>query len=279
MGKGGVDRAGRRELLACALGTAAAVVSGGSRGRIASIGAGPVALWAADRAGHAVYGLDADGIVRARVPVTAPVRLGPGGSWVLSAVDARADGHYQIVRLGADGRRHAPIPAARPAEQDPPPGIPAAGLVRVARPRDANKVWLLRNPSAASSRPLARPTDTALERWVRHRGSSTFRRAFLFELPFSARALTEHRGCVWVASDRACNVWVVRHTGETIIKRFFPDADGVEAIVPASDASGGGAWLAACGSLVRVDRWGRRLPGQGGFAHLVDLAEAQDPLQ
>ncbi|MEM9801624.1 MAG: hypothetical protein AAGA20_14955 [Planctomycetota bacterium] len=265
----------RRDALGLALGCAASLAGIGHRARpFASRRPGPVALWAADRAGHAVYGLDADALVVLRAAVTAPMRVvtdGDGACAVESAVESRFDGPRQWLRIDRDGRASnltGPPVRARatslPGEVGERAPGPVSRWVEERRADGSSALWSL----ATAGRSEAR-----LERWVR-RPREPWRRAFLFALPWTARALAARPGGVWVVGDRAPIARFVTSTGRVVIERRFDDVDGADDACIASRASGGGVWIAACGALVRLDRRGRRMPGQGGFAHLASVTLA-----
>ena len=92
-------------------------------------------------------------------------------------------------------------------------------------------------------------------------------------LPFAARALAPIDGGVWVAGYRVAVARKVARSGAVLREVALEGSDGVEDALAIPPRLGGGVWLAACGALVRLDERGRRQPGQGGFAHLVSLAE------
>ena len=272
----------RRELLACALGGSLVLGHGCLDGRLGSARPGVPALFAADVAAHMVYGLDADAFICSQTRIQRPVQIRcartvRGAVSVLSAGESLTDGPYEAVELGATGEILAREPCAAPSAW--PRRISAfewsrdGGLIAAMAPaRHPHKRWLLRARKGAQVEGSNR-----LERWVRHSQGARWRRAFLFELPFTARDVVEHAGAAWVAGDRVCEVRMIRNDGSTALRRRIPDADGVEAIIPASRASGGGIWLAACGAIVRLDHLGRRMPGQGGFAHVVSLRSSPRP--
>lgn len=246
---------------------------------------GPIALWAADRAGHAVYGLDADGLVVLRVAIAAPLgvtALTGGACTVISAPNGRFDGVREVRRVGRDGSLSAPLPhtgslrtgslrtgplLAGPLSWERIVGSHAAPIVAATQPsaeRGATSVWILRN---------AGRTGCRLERWICAWGRR-WSRAFLFRFPWGARALAGTRSGVWLVGERVPEVRFVTATGRVAISRHLDDLDGSDATVAAGRQSGGGVWIAACGALARLDRSGARLPGQGGFAHLVALSSA-----
>ncbi|MEM6566808.1 MAG: hypothetical protein AAF957_00260 [Planctomycetota bacterium] len=237
--------------------------------------AGPVALWAADRAGHGVFGLDADGFVALRTTVVAPERVSaaPGGACFVDArPGGRRDGPRARWLVRADGSI-SPVERPRSASSATLEGwedalgaheLPIVAATR-SRPAGSRRVWVLRSATSAGA--------SRLERWSRG-PDRTWRRAFLFVLEFSARALAGARGDVWVVGDRVPRVLLATRRGRVVLSRTLPDLDGADALLSASRASGGGVWIAAGGAIARLDRTGRRLPGQGGFRHVVSLAPA-----
>lgn len=272
----------RRELLACALGGTVAFGHGWLTGRTGRGRGRAVMLFAADLAAHLVYGLDADAFVRFRTRIERPVQLlGPrtrqGAVSVVSAGASLDEGPFESIEIDLEGEIVSRVECA-PPRRGPrrveafESGRDRGPILDVASSRDPRKCWLLRASGATDP-----ARGSRLERWVRPAEGGRWRRAFLFELPFSARVLVEHGGAAWVAGDRVCTLQVVRNDGRTVLRRTLPDADGVEAIAPAPSASGGGVWLAACGAIVRVNRLGRRMPGQGGFAHLISLRTSPRP--
>ncbi|MEM9381671.1 MAG: hypothetical protein AAGB93_17075 [Planctomycetota bacterium] len=237
-----------------------------------------MALWAADRAGHGVYGLDADGFVVVRATVVAPVRVttGPdGGCFVDAHPDGRRDGPRARWLVRASGSVSGPL---RDSSELAAPGVGwraavgahALPIVATTRRRAASpsRTWVLRSSTDAGR--------SRLERWCRG-ADARWRRAFLFHLDFSARALAGSRGDVWVAGDRVPRTLLATRTGRIVLAGSHPDLDGADALLAASTRSGGGVWIAAGGAIARLDRRGRRMPGQGGFRHVVSLAAARAP--
>lgn len=240
---------------------------------------GTLALWVADRAGHRVFGLDDDGIVRCSFPVAAPVVLRPRGAsglWaVQSAAQSRPDGPMEELIFGVEGvvlaRRPWPAGGLREWTQGHPgPDVPQP------EPGEPGHLWTVQNAGH-----LTEPTlfDLApqgvvqhLCRWLRRGG--TWERAFHLQLPFRTRAFAPGSGGVWVGDEERCRLWFVTRRGSLAIDKYCRDADGIDALSIASRASGGGVWAAAGGAIVRLDRRGSRMPGQGGFLHVVDLCAA-----
>jgi len=243
---------------------------------------GPIELWAADRAAHRVYGLDPDGIVVLALPVLAPVRVAPvanGLVRVLSAVDRWAGGRFETVELDADGRivRRRPAEAPRALPKAPgdaftpvlaPPGLAPATACMAAAPAGdrIRRAWVAR-PALVST-----PAATFVERWLeRGRGPELGVRV---RAPGAAGLLVgAAQGAVWSIATRRLHVTSLDDRGRTRWSREVRDAEGACAVAP---ARGGGAWIAARGAIVRLDADGRRLPGQGGFSEVVDVARALD---
>ena len=216
-----------------------------------------VALWAADRAGHAVYGLTIDGAVLQRVEVVAPmeVRAAPGsGCLIHSALEGRRGGSSGWVEW--TGSRLQRIPTL--------PGEPVAdGILRLRRDDSGEAAWVLRGT----------PGSCWIERWVREdAGRGPWSKRMGRPLPYEARAIAPTGGVAWVAGYRSPVALLIGGDGRTLREAELVGADGVEDARAIPSAMGGGVWLAACGALVRLDQRGRRRPGQGGFAQLVSLA-------
>ena len=271
-----------------------------------------LALWAADRAGHALYGLGADGAVLLRVPVDAPVEVRErpgGGCYVLSAVARRRRGPTRwLAWTGEDLRPvRAPISSLSPGPGEEPVGEPEAkpggkpGAKLGVRPGALPGAW----PGARASGDAAKGAglrgaggsllalrwsggqvlwalregedgSAALEVW-RPSGGGAWRRSVRRRLPFAAVALASDGEGAWVAGHRVPSVVRVSAAGRITLRVELEGVDGVEDLLPIPAREGGGVWLAACGALVRLDAAGRRRPGQGGFEHLVSLASAQSP--
>lgn len=78
----------------------------GRRGGGESPPPGPVALWATDRDGGVVYGLDANLIVARQVQLAWPVEVEAcrdGGAWALRAGNGSPAGTYRLDRIARDG--------------------------------------------------------------------------------------------------------------------------------------------------------------------------------
>ena len=244
---------------------------------------GRTALWAADRAGHRVLGLDGDGIVTCIVAVTSPVAVQAAArpmEWTIySAVESRPDGPLEQVTVGPEGailgrrnctREEVPLGPRVPIEPGP------AGVQRLWTVQCCGD---LGPPAARASERSMRLTDAKpqhLCRWVGRRGK--WQRAFNIPLPFRTRAIAPMQGGVWVGDEARCRLWFVNRQGCVVIRRSFHDADGIDALLAASPESGGGVWVAAGGAILRLGREGDRLPGQGGFLHVVDLCSAVTPV-
>ena len=197
----------------------------------------PKALWVADRADHQVLAVDADGIVTHRISVPAPVAVSgtpTGGVRVLSGSDVRA--RYPRRVFTWDGS--AP---SLEESMPPPPG---------AWPRD----W-----------------DVRLDERHRSQATDPLAAALGFDL-YCSVPLPAHRGR-WVVGGRGqCEFARLDRRDRTLFRGRLLDVDRGEVAIPAARESGGGLWIGCGGALVRIDHRGRRLPGQGGFKHIVDLA-------
>ncbi|TDJ70862.1 MAG: hypothetical protein E2O39_09340 [Planctomycetota bacterium] len=89
------------------LGLALAAV-GGARWfpRTARLHGVEVAVWATDRGGNRLVGLDRELFVVREITVRAPVEVEPapgGGAWVLSAVEGDPLGAHRLIRIAPDG--------------------------------------------------------------------------------------------------------------------------------------------------------------------------------
>ncbi len=273
---------GRRDLgvlalegSALAVGLAAGLSGWGSAARAAGQRpepGGQAALWAADRAGHALYGLRADGTVVGRVEVGAPTEVRPRvghGAFVRSSLDRRLEGRARWLEwTGTELRPALSPPVSVPGWGGASPAAVGALGVTVCRADSGGKTWVLRASAGPSTR---------LERWCRAPSLQERWRCLVSRpLPFTAVALApaDHAAedAVWVAGDRAPRVLKIGPTGRVIHGVELEGVDGMEDALAIPAALGGGVWLAACGALVRLDERGHRRPGQGGFAHLVSLA-------
>ncbi|MDB4561818.1 hypothetical protein N9185_00420, partial [bacterium] len=246
-----------------------------------------VALWAADRAGHALYGLATDGAVLQRVEIDAPleVRPSPGpGCLVLSALDRCRAGPTRWLEWTGSGLQDVPEGSrpVSPGERAPFQRRPREALT--IRPEaTGNGAWVLRGtsePGSTSSGSTSSGTTSSdtipfglIERWERVMGGQDgWVQRSSWPLPFAARALAPIDGGVWVAGYRVAVARKVARSGAVLREVALEGSDGVEDALAIPPRLGGGVWLAACGALVRLDGRGRRQPGQGGFAHLVSLA-------
>ena len=222
-------------------------LGGGWRALNRAVGPGPACVWVWDLAAHMDFGLDRNGIVVERRPHTGspPPRDAP-------VLPPELDGE---VSKG----RSQPLAAA----------LDEPGWGR-ARPG----CWvLLGEPSIASPR-VPRADAVFLERWVHTGQPQRWQRAFRLRLPWPSRALDSCAEGVWVGAARTCALRFIGHDGNLRAHSEFTDAAGIEALLAVSTAAGGGVWAAAGGALLRLSRDGRRLPGQGGFAHLVTVHAA-----
>lgn len=256
----------RRGLMGAALGAAATIAFARARGRIGSHGPGKVAFWAADRAGHRLYGIDADGLVEAFVDLPAPVAMrrpersrpgeeAPVALVVTSATEGRRDGPRRDWRIDAAGSVLSVGPVRAPGD-----------------PRDESE-GQVRTPEGWD---LSSPRDPGAPRLASHRLTRFGRRgtAFHLEIRFPVGAVAESAAGLWLACARTGRTIGVSSTGRVTVDTRVPGSCGADAILGASVAEGGGAWVACGGALVRFDARGRRMPGQGGFHHLVALMRA-----
>lgn len=105
--------------------------------------------------------------------------------------------------------------------------------------------------------------------------NGSWERALRIRLPFTAGAVAATERGVWVGASRGFDLRLIDHAGTQLLACSAVDADGVEALLPASERAGGGVWAAAGGAILRFDAKGRRRPGQGGFAHVIGLTGAR----
>lgn len=235
----------------------------GGRGRGGRGAPERVALWAADRAGHAVYGLDVDGALLQRVEVHAPmeVRAAPGsGCFIHSALEGRRAGRSRWVEWTGSRLQGIPQLPGEPVED---------GILRVRADRGGEGAWLLRAATGSCRIERWTPGGAGRDAWAKEMGRT---------LPFEARALAPTGHGAWVAGYRSPLAVLIDGEGDLCREVELVGADGVEDALAVPEGMGGGVWLAACGALVRLDRRGRRWPGQGGFAHLVSLAAGEAAL-
>ena len=119
------------------------------------------ALWAADRAGHALYALAADGAVLRRIEVDAPLEVRTsrgGGCLVLSALDRCCAGPARWLEWTGSGLREVPeglrlpgVEASAPFRREPDETL------TIRRSAGGDEAWVLRGGSA----------PIAIERWER----------------------------------------------------------------------------------------------------------------
>ena len=256
----------RRGLLGALVGASATLVLARGRGRIGSRGPGEIAFWAADRAGHRVYGVDADGLVCVFVELPAPVAMrrpersrpgeaAPVAVVVTSAAEGRRDGPRRDWRIGAAGK----VLSVGPERAAGDPLDEFEGEVR------APEGWR-----------LSRQADEEAPGVESHRLTRLGRRgpAFHLAIPFPVGAIADGGAGPWLACARTGRTLGVSGTGRVVVDARAAGTCGADAILGATAAEGGGAWVACGGALVRFDAHGRRMPGQGGFQHLVALMRA-----
>lgn len=259
--EGGEVPAGRRALLGAALGAALTLGVARCRGRIGARAPGEVAIWAADRAGGQVVGLDADGLVRCVADVPAPVALRqPGG------------GRRRVRRSGGGATSFGAAIVAVSASASRRSG-PRRDVVL-----DAGGRILWSGPTWCGSD--AREQVQAPKGWrcggeaerARLERIVDGRRVFSIQLDFPVGGLASAPAeGLWVASARSARVVRLTGTGRVVLDVEAMGEAGCDAVLAATPEEGGGVWVGAGGALLRFDRHGRRLPGQGGFWHLCAL--------
>jgi len=158
-----------------------------------------------------------------------------------------------------EAARGAPHAIASPAPRDKlPRGVEP---LAIALDEDGGGAWVL-------GRTLG---GTALGRW-HLADSGAPRRVWLRTFDFAPGALAATpRGEAWLADARQPRVIALTRDGRVRVWRRSLPGEGIEDALATHD---GGAWLAACGALLRVGPDGASQPGQGGFGHLVALASA-----
>jgi hypothetical protein len=194
-----------------------------------------------------------------------------------------ADG-IVVARHVHQGTTSPPVAEPLPAELQA--ALVAEGIAPIAVELDADRWdrarpagWLLVGELPPPRRGETHRGGQFLERWVLTGSPERWQRAFRLRLPWMARALASESSGVWVGAARSCALRFYGHDGALHVDKELQDADGIEAlaIIP-QDQGGGGVWAAAGGALVRLNRLGERLPGQGGFAHLVAVKSSDKPL-
>ena len=239
-----------------------------------------LALWAADRAGHALYGLGADGAVLLRVPVDAPVEVRErpgGGCYVLSAVARRRRGptrwlawtgeDLRPVRAPASSLSSGPgeepegepraKPEAKPGEQPEEQRGEQPGVKLGVGPGASPGAW----PGARASGDAARGTEP--------RGAGGTLRALRWSGGQVLWALRE-------GEDGSATLEVWRPSGGGAWRRSVRRRLPFAAVALASD--GEGAWVAGhrVPSVVRVSATGRitlrvELEGVDGVEDLLPI--------
>ncbi|MEE2940978.1 MAG: hypothetical protein VX460_11375 [Planctomycetota bacterium] len=256
----------RRGLLGVVVGASATFTLAHARGRIGSRGPGAIAFWAADRAGNRLHGVDSEGLVQASVDLPAPVAMRrPDRSWsgegasvalvVTSATEGRRDGPRRDWRIDARGGVLSVGPERAPGH----PRDELEGRIRTPQG------WELSSPRHEGA---LRVESRRLIRLGR-RGP-----AFHLAIPFPVGAVAEGEAGLWLACALTGRTLCVTRTGRVVVDARAPGSCGADAVLGATAAEGGGSWVACGGALVRFDARGRRMPGQGGFEHLVALMRA-----
>jgi len=189
-------------------------------------------------------------------------RFGGGRLWVVGTggeVVALENAHLADLRAGSRSRAEV-RPAAVAASDRLAPG---ARGVRVAPDADGAGAWILARAGPDTS------AGAAIGRWQLD-GGGRARRVWArgFDLEPGALAATGVQAA-WITDARARLLVGVGGGGRVGVWRRDLPAAGAEDMLATAD---GGAWIAAGGALLRVDRYGRSAPGQGGFGHLVALA-------
>lgn len=311
-----------------ALGSALIGSSGAGGGEAATVPPpGPIAVWATDRDGGEVYGLDASLHVALHFPLAWPVEVEAcrdGGAWILRPGNGSPIGTWRLDRIAADGTQIAEVSLGTCLDLDVLDGRDALvielgtgaggadrvlrlgthgslqplheapGLVCVADSRGSVAVGttqgdVIRLERAANGDLLDRVHlggeigDLAPGPWpgslwaLDVTGSARLilldaDLAVRWSVPVGLHAL--HLAPV-PGEER---VWIADST-EPIVRRFGPggviELDRRDLPLLGLDRAAawidGGALLAAPGAILRIDAAGRILPGQGGFAFLVDL--------
>jgi hypothetical protein len=170
----------------------------------------------------------------------------------------------EVVALGLA----LPVPRAPRAERgEPRDRLPTAVQpLALAVDADGRGAWVLGRTRGGA----------AVGRWHLADSGAT-RRVWLRTFDLEPGAVTAtSRGEVWLADARLPRVIALKTDGRVRVWRRDLPGEGVEDALATPD---GGAWLAACGALLRVGPDGASQPGQGGFGHLVALASAapRDP--
>jgi hypothetical protein len=154
-------------------------------------------------------------------------------------------------------------------------GMPHPGVVHAPRdrlPRGVEPLTIAPDDDGGGAWVLGRSLGgAALGRW--HLAApGTPRRVWLRTFDFAPGGLAATgQSEAWLADARLPRVIALTRDGRIRVWRRDLPGEGVEDALATAD---GGAWLAACGALLRVGPDGASRPGQGGFGHLVALASA-----
>jgi hypothetical protein len=291
---------------------------------------GAVEVWAVDRDGQELCGLDADLVLARSVRLGSPLAVRScrgGGAWVLRASSGTAAGPRRLARIGADGSIAAEIELGACAafapldqggvlvvERGTGSGIAdrllrcdenggreivfeAAGISCVIASRagllaGTSRGEILRSGSVSPDAAVERatlagaivdlaPGPTAGSAWVLfgERGSTLgllgSELALLWSTPTGLRsahvAPVEGEERVWIADVERPTVRRFGPAGALELDRSDLPLPGLDRVVAWTK---GGALLVSPGAILRVDRRGRMMPGQGGFDDLKDLARA-----
>ena len=288
----------------------------------------PVALWAADRDGNAVYGLDEDLILTCRAVVERPTAVAArpdGGAWVLRAADWTPAGASSLVRIDARGVVRSEV-GLRTCSDLACLGDGSAIVLEKHGDEDGrDRVLACREDGSVEVAFRARELTcvAALDGSIAiGDAEGVVRRVALAALGTVLASVDVHGRITGIeAAPRGGGVWALAVSdGRARVHRLGPalevrwtadvgspapslgadddgenlwlvDGDGSAArrldergavVVDLQDlpllgagraiaARGGGVTIATPGCILRLDRSGSPLPGQGGFAHLVDI--------
>ena len=245
-----------------------------------SLGGHPLglpAMWVADRGNSALYALDDNAIVVGEVQVERPAGVRAHGDGGVT-VHCDISGSLSSARFDARGRRVlGPVATSLRASavgevgQDVPPdpwathveatyGGKCSRPVLDARTSATRRYWTASQGQA--------PGHVFVDLWVQ-RGDEcelAIRRILEGARP---HLLAVRGGGVWCVGSKALTVTRLSPRGDVDLVRRVLDAEGVTA---ADLDRRGRLCLATPGAIVRFSSSGKRLPGQGGFAHLIGIS-------